>query len=415
MCKNNLCKSFITFVINLSFISLFFSCQKQDVLNNLSIDPATGIAIADFSGNYACSIVYGDDVFNAVGLADGIKRVFRTSLPTYHYSEGEEQQEILIGDAGRKESNQSLSLISGEGYIINVINRKLVIAGSNDIWTAIALYEFQDKVIDNPKYRIDNKFVIPLSLSLKYESRDPQLLAYLIEHGFDFSLNREYVISCPGEGKLNVSQGSAADGNSFYFAMRNSDETSTKIFKYDITSLKSVGNTDSFDGGHANDLTYNPGTNSLYLAHGKTQGNILTVISCNDMKVVNDIQIPVGAGAITYNSQRRLYAVSQGGTSLHFLNDSFEIVESFVRDTIDGYTAQGMGSDDSFIYFPMSGKNNNLIIVYDWSGNYVTTIVLNTANESESLFYTKGKYYVNFLSSGATLYEIKPDFNYRYR
>ena len=406
----------ITVVICLLLSSILFSCEKREPkLNNLSIDPNSGIAVADLSGNYACSIVYGDDVFNAIGLADGIKKVCRASLPTYHYSEEESQQEILIGDTSRKESQQSLSLISGDGYIIKVVNRKLVIAGSNESWTAIALYEFQDKVLDNPQYRINNTLVIPLDFSMKYETKDTQLLAFLLDNDYDFALSREHVVSCPAEGTLNNSQGATGDGNYFYFALKNSNDTSTKIFKYDITSLKSVGQTVAFSGGHSNDLTYNPETNCLYLAHGKSQGTTLTIISCNNMEVLKDITIPVGADAITYNASRKIYAVSKGGTTLHFLDESFEVLQSFTREDATGYTVQGMGSDDSYIYFPMSGSRDNIIVVYDWSGKYVTTLTLNTASESETLFYTNGKYYLNFLSAGAALFELKPDFYYQYK
>ena len=409
-------KLFNTFVIGLFLSSIFISCDKNEPrLNNLSIDPNSGIAVADLSGNYACSIVYGDDLFNAMGLADGIMRVFRANLPAYHYSEEDSQQEILIGDTNRKESQQSLSYLSGDGYIIKVLNRKLVIAGTSDFWTAIALYEFQEKVLDNPQYRINNTLVIPLDFILKHETKDPQLLAFLLDNGYDFSLIREHVVTCPSYGTLNISQGATGDGNNFYFALKNSNDTSTKIFKYDISSLKSVGQTVAFNGGHSNDLTYNPESNCLYLAHGKSQGTILTIISCNDMEVVKDITIPVGAGAITYNSSRKMYAVSQGGTTLHFLDESFQVIKSFTRETITGYTAQGMGSDDSYIYFTMSGSSDNIIVVYDWAGEYVTTLTLNAASESESLFYTNGKYYINFLSTGAALFELKPDFYYQYK
>ncbi len=409
-------KSFIHLLVCLTVSGVFISCDKHRIeFDNLSIDPNSGIAIADFSGNYACSIVYGDDLYNAMGLVEGVRRVFRTSLPSYHYSEEENRQEILIGDAGRKESRQSLSLISGDGYIVKVVDRKLVIAGTNVAWTAIALYDFQEKVLDNPDYRMNNTFVIPLNFSMKYETKDPQLLAYLLNRGFYFSLSHQFVVSCPAEGKLNTGQGAAGGGNHFYFALKNSDDSSAKVFKYDISNLKSVGSTEAFNGGHANDLTYNPESNCLYLAHGKSQGTTLTIISCNDMKVVKDITIPVGAGAITYNASKKKYAVSQGGTTLNFLDESFQAIESFVREAVEGYTAQGMGSDDSYIYFPMSGKGENIIVVYDWSGEYVTTLTLSIASESESLFYTNGKYYVSFVSAGASLYELIPDFYYQYK
>lgn len=404
--------SILSFIVLLLTASLI-SCKKEDLIeSNLSIDPSEGVAIANRSGFYACSIVHGDDQKNAMGLVDIIEKEFGTRLPVYHYGINEVRQEILIGDVGRKESQYLKSSLSGEGYIIKVVNRKLVIVGSDETWTAIALYDFQEKVLNNSDYIINGTLVIPLSFIMKNETRDSQLLAYLLANDYDFSLSMDYVFTCPNDGKLNIGQGATGDGSYYYFALKNTDDSAAKIIKYSISNLKEVGKTGTFDGGHANDLTYNSATNSLLLAHGHAQGNILTVVSCKDMNVIKDIQIPVGAGAITFNSKRKYYAVSQGGTSLHFLDESFNLMESFIREPVTGYTAQGMGSDDSYIYFPMSGKNDNIIVVYDWDGVYITTLTLNTPSESESFFYAAGNYYISFASTATSLYVIKPILHY---
>ena len=75
-----------------------------------------------------------------------------------------------------------------------------------------------------------------------------------------------------------------------------------------------------------------------------------------------------------------------------------------------------MGSDDDFIYFPMSGTNpetganDNIIEVYDWSGKFITRIPISDSFESESMFEFNGKYYISYYkfasNPGAHLYEL---------
>lgn len=396
-------------ILSLLAFGLFFSCDKDDLFSdNLSIDPNKGLAIINYSGDYGCTIVYGNDPTNAMGLIDACKSLFGTVLPSYSFEKNFNRQEILVGNIERKESQQSLSKLSGEGFIINVSNRKLVIAGTDDSWTALALYEFYEKVLCGSNYFIGNTLVIPLDFSMKYDTSDPQMIAYLLDRGYDFSLSPSHILTCPTEGSISSGQGTAGGGGFFYFALKNNNDTSAKIIKYDITSLRSIGKTEVFNGGHANDLTFNSDDDCLYLAHGQSQGKIVTVVSSKTMSVIGDIQIPVGAGAITYSTKRKQFAVSQGGKTLHFLDSSFKLINSYDRTDLPGYTAQGMGSDDSYIYFPMSGSKDNIVVVYDWSGNYITTLLLDLPYESESFFYASGNYYVSFVSSASSLYILKP-------
>ena len=67
-----------------------------------------------------------------------------------------------------------------------------------------------------------------------------------------------------------------------------------------------------------------------------------------------------------------------------------------------------MGSDENYIYYPMSNKwtsqrpfLDNILEVYDWDGNYITTVHIPLAMESESMFWAKGKYYVAYNNNGS--------------
>ena len=120
------------------------------------------------------------------------------------------------------------------------------------------------------------------------------------------------------------------------------------------------------------------------------------------------IDIENGSGAITYSAQRDKFAISQGGKSLHFLDGELNLLTSFDRTDKTGYTAQGMGSDEKYIYFPMSGTDSNFIVVYDWEGNFVDQLLLDFPWESESIFWVNDTYYIAFNhENAAQLYRLE--------
>ena len=103
--------------------------------------------------------------------------------------------------------------------------------------------------------------------------------------------------------------------------------------------------------------------------------------------------------------------------AFYVADGNFKVTLNTKRTDSTGYTAQGMGSDDSYVYFPMSGSKDNVLVVYDWAGKFVTTLTVPLTIESESMFYAAGRYYVAFYAGskvGASLYEIIPVHYYSY-
>ena len=64
-----------------------------------------------------------------------------------------------------------------------------------------------------------------------------------------------------------------------------------------------------------------------------------------------------------------------------------------------------MGSDEDYVYFPMSGKKDNVLVVYDWEGKYITTITVPVSHESESMFWVNDTYYIAYNINGEAAYE----------
>ena len=378
-----------------------------------------GDSVIIASGRQSEFVIVGTTVTdNANGLAAMLKDRTETRISVVKDGADEKECEILVGDTSRKETKDALAALgSDRGYIIRIDGSKLVIAGTDDTWTALALHGFASRILKTRDCLKGENLLLPKDFQLTDRGEDPQLIARMIKNKYKFTLTLHYVMQCPPVDDIYVAQGAASDGKHFYFAMRNSGDTKTIVYKYSMSTLQLVGQSPEFNGGHANDMTFDTAGGRVIVAHGQTQGRILTPLDGETLEVRPNINISVGGGAITYSPARNAYSISQGGSTFFVLDADFKLKVNKNRTDSTPYTAQGMGSDESYVYFPMSGSKDNVLVVYDWDGNYVTTLTVPTATESESMFYAAGKYYVNFYggaSVGGRLYEIRPVHYYSY-
>ena len=313
---------------------------------------------------------------------------------------------FLIGDTPYDETEQVRAALPANSYTVQIIGRKIVIIGSDDTLTVKALKEFCTRVLDNPERAQTGKLTILPEDSFTVTLDQPYTMADMLADGLIITTDYTELLNSPAQGQYRVAQGAACDGTFVYLALRNSDDTGAVITKHRLDDGSFVAKSGVLDLGHANDMTFNTEKNLIVVAHGQTEGKILTLVNPDTLELVEDVTIEKGSGAITYDPATNSYAISQGGKSLHMLDKDLKYVTSFDRTKPDGYTAQGMGSDDQYIFFPMSGSAQNILDTYDWEGNPVCHIILPTTHESESLFYVNGRHFVAFNVNGSTVYEI---------
>ena len=403
------------FMIAAIMLTAFMTCSCDK--NTINDDGSLNLIR---NGKSKYSIVYGKETSKSIcdNLAEAFKDITGATPSIYLEDSKTGKYEILVGTTGRPESNAALEKIGKNGYAITVSGGKVAVVGTNIIWTSMALKEFEKHILGNPLFHKDKDLVVPGDYSYVQSYDDPQLIAHLVQSGVEFTLNPTLILNCPGEDSITVAQGAASDGRNFYFLNRSRSDGHSIVFKYDMQSLSLVGKSKEFNAGHANDATFDHGRNRFIAAHGHSEGKILTALDPEALKVLGDIDIPVGSGAITYNKDKAKFAISQGAKTLHITDNDFNLLTSYNRNDDTGYTAQGMGSDDYYVYFPMSGKEDNILVTYDWSGNFATIIHIPLALESESMFYSAGVYYVNFYGGsqkGASLYRVDPVYSYTYR
>ena len=232
----------------------------------------------------------------------------------------------------------------------------------------------------------------------------------LIASGAKYSIELKEVIVCPAQGEFKIAQGAASDGKYAYFVMRKDKNGDCIICKYDLRTGRHVKTSDPIYLFHGNDMTYDSKTNLLYVAHGSSEGKILTAVDPATLTVAEQtVDIEKGCGAISYSAGRDQFAISQGGKKLHFFDGDLNWLSSYDRVDDTTFTAQGMGSDETYVYFPMSSEyGGNFIEIYDWDGNYVGHVLVEVDWESESMFWVNNTYYLAFNSDNcAKLYRME--------
>ncbi|MCQ2354377.1 MAG: hypothetical protein MJ102_04635 [Clostridia bacterium] len=329
-----------------------------------------------------------------------------------------EDCEILIGDVERSETAAVKAELPENGYAVKRMGNKIIILGADENLTAVAMLEFMERILGDKDHCGEGflRFADTDSITGTVDCEGKMTLAYMLDKKYNVAAESKQVFQCEPQGECNICQGAATDGEHAFFVLRNSDDTKTVICKYTLADGKLVKVSGLLPLGHGSDMTYNPDKNFLVVAHGNDQGKILTFVNPETLELIENKNISKGAGAISYNPVLKKYAIGQAGKSLHILNTSLSVMNSVDRTQkdnaiADGYITQGMGSDEKYIYFPMNltGNKENVIVVYDWNGKYITRIKLEVAMESESMFVTPGEeYYVSFYKNkqGALLHKV---------
>lgn len=332
----------------------------------------------------------------------------------------ESPYEIIIGSKGRSAIEKALEGIS-HGYSVQLSGKQLVISGTDDNWTILALEAFGENVLKQTDFCKDGSLKIPQDWKgFAYNVDDPQMIGYLLKRNRQFTIKTTLAGTCSQKGVYKVAQGAASDGEYVYFVMKGNEvnyNSQCVVYKYSLNPFKYVAVSEEFNGHHANDMTFDTKNKRALVVNGSGAAGTLTAIDANTL-AISTITTSLGIGGMTYNPKRNIYGITQGGKKYQLVDENFKILNDFGRSDNPGYTAQGMGSDSYYVYFPMSPSSSssdrsvNILVAYDWSGNYKDIVKVPLSMESESMFYAAGEYYVNFYSSGAQLYKITPVISY---
>lgn len=320
--------------------------------------------------------------------------------------------EIIIGNSSRDEVKAVAALVSGNGYAIKKVGKKLVIYATDDNYLVLALTAFNKDVLKNSQLAGKDFLSLDKVEDVVVSGQTTKFnLNYVVKNSYGVKASLTYLFNCPAEGNYYVAQGSCTDGQYIYIVLRNSTDNGSIVFKYNASTYQQVAKTVVFDGGHSNDMTYDSKNGRIICISGGTSAALKNTVSYIDpttMKVTTPVTIATGVTALTYNASKSQYA-GRYGSNLYLMDENFNTVKTGTRGDGSSLTSQGMGSDDDYFYFPMSGTTNE-ILVYDWDTvKYLRTITVPTSEECESMFKLNDDYYINFYKSGkgSDLYKLE--------
>ncbi len=195
------------------------------------------------------------------------------------------------------------------------------------------------------------------------------------------------------EEEYCFSQGSAYDGEYYYTAFRNQDDTASVIAVSDENG-NVVRYSEPMYLAHANSMTYVEKDNALYVAHctGGDESEYYTysVVDKDTFEIKETIVQDYPMTCFAYCEEKDMfYSAEWGGEYLDIWDSNFEHIANYsapVRLTL----SQGCYATEQGFWYarsPQDGWNNEMVL-YDWEGNLVHEIVIpNFGNEFEDIAY----------------------------
>jgi len=229
------------------------------------------------------------------------------------------------------------------------------------------------------------------------------------EHVYEAKLTR--VVKFMGEGLMDhyyVQQGAATDGEYAYCLLESRPDAACGMFKLSLEDWSIVEIVYNVPVEHGNGLTYNSRTNQFVVSHCKPSTNRISILDHDTYAVLDVFDLPMPVLSIAYDEVGDRYVVGhKDGVHFSVLDSEFNIVATHTM--VPEYTNnQDCDCDENFIYlleWDTDKLYSSNVSVYDWDGNFVTSIVLKSMNEVESMFHFDDRIIFPFYTKQADLYE----------
>lgn len=236
---------------------------------------------------------------------------------------------------------------------------------------------------------------------------------------FDSECRELFIIPRPNE-TASEEQGGFTDGKYYYqmFIRRdkatNEADNSAFLSVYDPEKHETVKVSERLFTNHSNDIAYNPYTNELLVVHNNPNRKTVSAFDRDTLQPTRQIKLDCNIFAMDYQPDRHRYLVGvSGAQDFRLLDDDFKPVSPEFKGIPDplGKITQGCACDDKFIYFIL--HRDSVINVYDWDGNFVTVIKMNTDRslEPENISIVDGRIYAGCgggKPAGMHVFEVTP-------
>ena len=329
--------------------------------------------------------------------------------------------ELLLGNTGRPESTALISELSDGEFALRVVGNKLVIAAKNDVFLYEAVELLVKTYLEPQKTDDGGAILIPSSTNVVMKGNVNSLYYIMMSGKNDllFTSSAAHTLTNdkyyhPGETyetHIYRRQGGTFNGKMVYQALISASEELAVIAGMNIETGETIYS-EPIPMGHANDVTYNPITNKVYVCNSGS----VHVFDADTLEYFGTIDSVVSGSGIHFSPERNLFLFKGGQGFSTASADLSEYIESLFTSKITGYTSQGIFADDTFIYFLLckgisGSKYTTHVAIYDWYGNFIRfiTVKIESNHEPENISVVDGQIYIGACTSQPVFTQFRVD------
>ena len=239
-----------------------------------------------------------------------------------------------------------------------------------------------------------------------------------------FALKVELVGAIPRTEGFRILQGGCVTEKYAWFAMVSEDQFSDweksqcYIIRYDRATMKETGRSLPLSLGHANDITYLPATNELYVVH--CYRRMISVLDADTLTVKEvkhtDDTYKFDLYAIAYNEKRNGFVTAMNQAAMILYDADWKVTGTALPQKTNLVT-QGICADDRYVYHilydadPDAEEKENIILAVEWKGNEIARLPLGLSDvEPENISLVGDTFYIgcnNSTWTGGLVYTAK--------
>ena len=210
------------------------------------------------------------------------------------------------------------------------------------------------------------------------------------------------VMKVYGTSNSSILQGGCTDGTYIYLIFTDgaSSGARDRMLKVDLATRTVEQMSEPLEIDHGNDVTYNPKTGKLIVAHNAPNARVLSFIDPATLTVTKTKKIPDKVYGIAYDTLENCYFLGiSGGYDFVRYNGSLQRETAFSGRDVGG-TRQGIEAFGDAVFFLYSAPNR--IVKYTTGGAYVGTYDLPVKKgEPECMFFVDDVPYICYGPGGA--------------
>lgn len=335
--------------------------------------------------------------------------------------ESDGSMEILVGVTNRAISQKFKASLGEYSFGIKITETGIVIAASHEDFVPLAVDYFLEHYMksgDLVQVSAGN-YAISSAASVVCQGTLADLNNIRVDT--NYATISELVAHIPKSGNFKALQGGCVTEDYAYMAVINTTDYDTKdsgcyIYKYSTDNWKLVKRSGVLMLAHANDITYDPATNRLYVAHCYVDSTKISIIDADTLKLVGTIHTDAGVYALDYHPASNTFVGGQGKSGTIFFKYNPTQTKLLTYGRINPISTQmitqGICRDDKYVYHVMFSNSSvepyNTIIIYDLEGKKLAHNVRLSISgqEPENISLVNGAFYIGCNSSSSSQLDV---------